>query len=45
MPALKQKRGQKDINTLVNATVQSVLLDKNNTDELLKKLVEDLKEY
>lgn len=45
MPALKQKRGQKDINTLVNATVQSVLLDKNNTDDLLKKLVEDLKEY
>ena len=45
MPALKQKRGQKDINTLVNATVQSVLLGKNSTDELLKKLVEDLKEY
>ena len=44
-PALKQKRGQKEINTLVNATVQSILLDKEDTRILLEKLVQNTSEY
>lgn len=38
-PALKQKRNQKEMNTLVNTTVQSILLNKASTETLLKELV------
>lgn len=37
-PQLKQKRGQKEINTLVNSAVQSALLNKDSVDNILKKL-------
>ena len=43
-PALKQKRGQKEINLLVNTTVQSVLLDKDSIANLLNNLVKNIEE-
>lgn len=43
-PALKQKRGQKELNLLVNTAVQSVLLDKDSTKNLLNKLVKNIEE-
>ena len=41
-PALKQKEGQKDINILVNSAVQSILLNKDTTENVLNKLVKAL---
>ena len=41
-PQLKQKRGQKEINTLVNSAVQSTLLNKDSIDNILKKLSKDI---
>jgi len=34
-PAMKQKRGQKEINLLVNTAVQSVLLNKSSAEKIL----------
>ena len=41
-PQLKQKRGQKEINTLVNSAVQSALLNKDSVENILKKLSQDI---
>lgn len=41
-PALKQREGQKDINLLVNTAVQSILLNKDSTENLLNKLVKTM---
>lgn len=41
-PQLKQKRGQKEINTLVNSAVQSALLNKDSVENILKKLSKDI---
>ena len=44
-PYLKQKRAQKEINTVVNSTVQSILLEKVSTEQALDNLVDTLKQY
>ncbi len=41
-PQMKQRRNQKDINNAVNMTVQSVLLNKDSTENSLNKLVKML---
>ena len=41
-PQLKQKRGQKEINTLVNSAVQSALLNKDSIENILNKLSKDI---
>ena len=41
-PQLKQKANQKEINLLINTAVQSILLDKNSTLNILNKVVENL---
>lgn len=41
-PTLKQKQNQKEINILVNSTVQSILLNKDSSANLLKKLSDDI---
>ena len=43
-PQLKQRRNQKEINTLVNTAVQSALLNKDSIENILKKLDKDIKE-
>ena len=43
-PQLKQRRNQKEINTLVNTAVQSALLNKDSTEHILSKLEKDIKE-
>ena len=40
-PVMKSERNQKDINNLINAAVQEILLDKNQTDTILKKVSKD----
>lgn len=40
-PAMKSARNQKDINNIVNAAVQEVLLDKAPTDEILDKTAKE----
>ena len=42
-PQLKQKKNQKEINTLVNTAVQSALLNKNSIDCLLENLAKEIK--
>ena len=42
-PALKQKEGQKEINLGVNMAVQSILLNKDTTENILNKLVKTIK--
>ena len=42
-PQLKQRRNQKEINTLVNTAVQSALLNKDSIENILKKLDTDIK--
>ncbi len=37
-PQLKQRRNQKEVNTLVNTAVQSALLNKDSIDNILKNL-------
>lgn len=37
-PVIKQKKNQKEINTLVNSTVQTILLNKNSIENALKEL-------
>lgn len=44
-PALRQRENQKDINTLINSTVQAVLLNKDSTINLLDKLGKTMKEF
>ena len=44
-PQLKQKCGQKEINTLVNSGVQSVLLNKDSIENVLNKLSRDIAEF
>ena len=41
-PQMKQRRGQKEINSAVNSTVQSVLLNKKSTNYALDELVNSL---
>ena len=41
-PALKQKDGQKEVNFAVNIAVQSILLDKDTPENILKGLVKKL---
>ena len=41
-PVFKQKDGQKEINLRVNMAVQSILLNKNTTENILNKLVKTL---
>ena len=41
-PALKQKDGQKEVNFAVNMAVQSILLNKESTENVLNKLVKTL---
>ena len=42
-PQVKQKRNQKEINNLVNTTVQTILLNKNSVQDSLDSLVKSLK--
>ena len=42
-PALRQKDNQKEINLLINTAVQAILLNKNSVENILNKLVIDLK--
>lgn len=42
VPQLKQKRAQKEINTLVNTAVQSILLNKDSSENVLSKLQQDI---
>ncbi|MBQ7764733.1 extracellular solute-binding protein [bacterium] len=41
-PVLKQKEGQKEINLGVNMAVQSILLNKDSTENVLNKLVKTM---
>ena len=41
-PALKQKENQKEINFLINSTVQSALLNKDSVENLLNKLSKNI---
>lgn len=42
IPQIRQHNNQKEINLLVNTTVQSVLLNKGSVEDLLKELVKKL---
>ena len=42
VPQLKQKRNQKEINSQINSTVQTVLLNKSSVEDALNKLVKSL---
>ncbi len=42
-PVFKTQKGQKDINNIVNAAVQEILLGKNNTQNILNKVSKDWK--
>ena len=44
-PQMKQRRGQKEINSAVNNTVQVILLNKNSTNNALDNLVKMLKNF
>lgn len=44
-PALKSVKNQKDINNLINATVQEVLLDKTSTKSALSALAKKVRSY
>ena len=41
-PALRQKDGQKEINLRINMAVQSILLNKDSTENVLNKLVKSI---
>ena len=41
-PQLRQRRGQKEINTLVNSAVQSALLNKDSVENILNNLEKSL---
>ena len=40
-PVMKSERNQKDINNLINAAVQEILLDKSDTKSVLNKVSQD----
>ena len=40
-PVMKSERNQKDINNLINAAVQEILLDKSDTKYVLNKVSQD----
>ncbi len=42
-PVFKTQKGQKDINNIVNAAVQEILLGKNDTQQVLNKVSKDWK--
>lgn len=42
-PVFKTQKGQKDINNLINASVQEILLEKNDTKKILTKTAKDWK--
>ncbi len=42
-PVLKTQKGQKDINNIVNAAVQEILLGENDTQQVLNKVSKDWK--
>lgn len=44
-PQLRQRRNQKEINTLVNSAVQAALLNKDSIDNLLHNLEKAMKEF
>ena len=44
-PQMKQRRGQKEINTAVNSTVQAILLNKKSTNYALDELVKSLQNF
>ena len=44
-PQMKQRRGQKEINTAVNSTVQAILLNKQSTNFALDELVKALSNF
>ena len=44
-PQLKQRRNQKEINTIVNTAVQSALLNKDSVENILNKLNQDMKNF
>ena len=44
-PAYRQKDNQKEINTLVNSTVQSVLLNKDSVENLLDSLFRSFEKF
>ena len=44
-PQMKQRRGQKEINTAVNSAVQAILLNKTSTNYALDELVKSLKNF
>ena len=43
-PAYKTKRGQKEINNVVNTAVQEILLDKGDTKKILNKAAKQIKD-
>ena len=43
-PQIKQRRNQKEINNLVNTSVQEILLEKASVDDVLNRLVFQLKQ-
>ena len=42
-PVYKTQKGQKDINNIINAAVQEILLDKGSTKDVLDKAAKDWK--
>ena len=44
-PQMKQRRGQKEINSAVNSAVQTILLNKDSIENTLSKLVKTLDNY
>ena len=42
-PAIKSEENQKEINTLINSTVQEVLLNKENTPSILDRVSKNWK--
>ena len=43
-PQIRQKRNQKEINLVINTAVQSILLNKGSTKDILDKVVSNLKQ-
>jgi putative chitobiose transport system substrate-binding protein len=43
-PVYRTKKGQKEINTIVNAAVQEILLDKGDTQKILNRATKQIKE-
>ena len=43
MDVLRQKNNQKDINLLINTAVQTILLNKGDTKQVLEKVAKEWK--